>query len=313
MVSAALIFGGLLTLSRFRYLLFHSLIEHACVVVFLAMFLLVWNSRRFLEGRFLLGVGAGSLPVAVMDWVHSMGFYGMPVFGEVERNLATTIWVQSRFIQASSILLAIVRTAKIVRFGSWVAGWSALAVLFLGLDFLGWFPVSYREGTGLTPFKIGMEIFVCAEFLVALVLLRRSKASFDPELLALWTAFLGLAVLSEAMFCLYHDVYGVFNAMGHVLKAASCLCMYRAIIAIGLNRPYALLFREVKLREQALEKTLEGILPICSGCKKIRDDHGGWVPIETYLHSRTQAEFTHGICPDCIERLYPDYRGRPAS
>jgi PAS domain S-box-containing protein len=59
---------------------------------------------------------------------------------------------------------------------------------------------------------------------------------------------------------------------------------------------------------KALEeiKKLKGILPICSSCKKIRDDKGYWQQIEAYIEQHSGAEFTHGICPDCARKLYPD-------
>jgi GAF domain-containing protein len=53
-------------------------------------------------------------------------------------------------------------------------------------------------------------------------------------------------------------------------------------------------------------KTLSGLLPICATCKKVRDDNGYWSQIEAYLRTRSEAEFTHGMCPDCIRRLYPE-------
>lgn len=53
-------------------------------------------------------------------------------------------------------------------------------------------------------------------------------------------------------------------------------------------------------------KTLEGLLPICAACKKVRDDKGYWNRIEDYIHNHTQARFSHGICPDCAQRLYPE-------
>jgi transcriptional regulator with GAF, ATPase, and Fis domain len=53
-------------------------------------------------------------------------------------------------------------------------------------------------------------------------------------------------------------------------------------------------------------KQLSGLLPICASCKKIRDDKGYWNQIETYIRDRSEAEFTHGICPDCFKKLYPD-------
>ena len=52
-------------------------------------------------------------------------------------------------------------------------------------------------------------------------------------------------------------------------------------------------------------KTLSGLLPICSSCKKIRDDKGYWNQIETYIRQRSEAEFTHSICPKCAKMLYP--------
>jgi PAS domain S-box-containing protein len=57
--------------------------------------------------------------------------------------------------------------------------------------------------------------------------------------------------------------------------------------------------------------TLGGLLPICASCKKIRNDHGYWEQVEIYIKNRSNAEFTHGICPDCITRLYPEYAPQP--
>ncbi|MFP3999517.1 MAG: GAF domain-containing protein [Desulfobacterales bacterium] len=59
--------------------------------------------------------------------------------------------------------------------------------------------------------------------------------------------------------------------------------------------------------KKALEnvKQLEGLLPICSSCKKIRDDKGYWKAVESYIQEHSGAEFSHGICPECARRLYP--------
>jgi hypothetical protein len=60
--------------------------------------------------------------------------------------------------------------------------------------------------------------------------------------------------------------------------------------------------------KKALEeiKTLSGFLPICASCKKIRDDKGYWNQIEVYISEHSEAEFSHGICPECAQKLYPD-------
>ncbi len=49
-------------------------------------------------------------------------------------------------------------------------------------------------------------------------------------------------------------------------------------------------------------KTLHGLLPICAWCKRVRDDQGYWKQVETYIHEHTDADFSHGICPDCFEK-----------
>ena len=62
----------------------------------------------------------------------------------------------------------------------------------------------------------------------------------------------------------------------------------------------------VELQEAiAKVRTLSGLLPICSSCKKIRDDKGYWNQIESYISRHSSAEFSHGICPECAQRLYP--------
>jgi DNA-binding NtrC family response regulator len=60
----------------------------------------------------------------------------------------------------------------------------------------------------------------------------------------------------------------------------------------------------------AAVKTLSGLLPICASCKKIRDDKGYWNQIEEYIRRHSKAEFSHGICPDCARKLYPDFFGK---
>ena len=57
----------------------------------------------------------------------------------------------------------------------------------------------------------------------------------------------------------------------------------------------------------ALVKQLSGILPICAQCKKIRDEKGHWIQIETYIRGHSEANFSHGFCPDCQKELYSDF------
>jgi len=65
--------------------------------------------------------------------------------------------------------------------------------------------------------------------------------------------------------------------------------------------------REKLQQATATVKALEGLLPICANCKKIRDDQGSWQHIELYISRRAEVDFTHGICPDCERSLYPEF------
>ncbi len=62
-------------------------------------------------------------------------------------------------------------------------------------------------------------------------------------------------------------------------------------------------------------QTLSGLIPICAGCKKVRDDRGFWDQVESYVAKHSDAKFTHGICPECSRKYYPgiDYPQPPAT
>ncbi len=87
------------------------------------------------------------------------------------------------------------------------------------------------------------------------------------------------------------------------------------IISVTLSAGFTgILFYERKVGEEKLRKafeeikTLQGILPICSSCKKIRNDKGYWEQIESYITKHSGAEFTHGLCEECVEKLYGNYK-----
>ena len=86
--------------------------------------------------------------------------------------------------------------------------------------------------------------------------------------------------------------------------------------ADGRPAKLVVIVRDITVRKQteaALQKavaqlkTLHGLLPICMHCKKIRDDRGHWSPVEEYVRDRTDAEFSHGLCPQCLATKYPDF------
>ncbi len=76
--------------------------------------------------------------------------------------------------------------------------------------------------------------------------------------------------------------------------------------AIQKNRELEESNRELRRANEKIRK-LEGLIPICAKCKKVRDDDGYWRQIEEYISENSDARFSHGFCPDCMKALYPDY------
>lgn len=68
-----------------------------------------------------------------------------------------------------------------------------------------------------------------------------------------------------------------------------------------------MLSRRIRAIEKTVIKKLGTFLPTCSNCRRIREDDGSWTPLEAYIEDRYEAEFTHGVCPECAKELYPEY------
>jgi hypothetical protein len=87
------------------------------------------------------------------------------------------------------------------------------------------------------------------------------------------------------------------------------LLLLTALVVVLFNR-YRLKTRAHRDLQRAMDQihTLRGLLPICSSCKKIRNDEGYWIEVESFVRDHSDAEFTHGICPGCADRLYPEMR-----
>ena len=76
---------------------------------------------------------------------------------------------------------------------------------------------------------------------------------------------------------------------------------------VGLAVQNSLVHSKLKSALEEIE-TLRGILPICASCKKVRNDEGYWEAVDTYLHHHSDLRFTHGLCPECIAKLYPELK-----
>lgn len=239
-----------------NYLLFHALVEFASIAVASAMFAVAWNSRRFSTNGYLTFLGIALLPVAVVDLFHTLSYKGMGVFAVAGANQATQFWIAGRALEAGVLLVAPFFLAR--RVGAWrvlLASLGIAAALSLSIVPLHAFPVAYvDEGprAGLTPFKVGAEYAISLAVAAAIGLLWARRERLAPATFKLVLSALVAKILSELAFTQYVSVYGDFNKLGHLLKAASSYLMFKAVVEGSLRHPYQVLFRDLQQHEKTL-------------------------------------------------------------
>ncbi|MBW1782955.1 MAG: hypothetical protein JRL30_19710 [Deltaproteobacteria bacterium] len=314
-----LILFGLYLTSLYSYLLFHFMAEIFSIVIGCGIFMLAWNSRPFLDNNYLLFIGVAFLFIAGIDMLHTLAYKGMGIFEGYNANLPTQLWMAARYMESLSLLVAPLLFRKRLIISLIFATYLTVTFILLTTIFY-WhiFPDCFFEETGLTPFKKISEYIICFILIGAIALLYQKREEFEPSVFRLLTASIFITIAQELAFTFYVSVYGLSNLVGHFLKIVSFYLIYKAIIVTGLVKPYDLLFRNLKKSEETLReerdtlqkalneiKVLRGILPICASCKKIRDDTGYWNQIESYIRDHSEADFSHGVCPECAKKLYP--------
>lgn len=255
--------------SLYSYLLFHSLVEIVTIAIAFMLFVLVWNTQRFYSNGFLciLGIGYGS--IALIDLLHTLSFPGMKVFaGFVALNLAPQLWLAARFLQAFTILAALLFVNRRTDNRVVVGIYAVLVPAVTAFVFSGHFPTAYIDGR-LTPFKVNSEYAITALLLVSLYLFYRQRARFDVTVFRLVAASILCTVFSEVSFTAYVSMVDSANLIGHLFKLTAFYLVYRAILVTGLQEPYDLIFRDLTqtrdelqeardtLEEQVQERTAE--------------------------------------------------------
>jgi len=425
--------------SSWNYLLFHLLAELFSVVVAAGIFMFAWHSRQVNENKFILLLGLTYPFAGLLDLLHALSFKGMGIMAVSGSNLPTQLWIAARAIQSLALLSATFLAGRRLRPLPLILVFAAISSLLLLSIFSGHFPDCFREGQGLTPFKISMEYVFCILIGISLFSLNRLRDDFSPTVFRLVAWSLVSAIAGELSFTIYTDPYGLSNMVGHLLKLLSFYLVYRAVIFTGLQRPVELLFHRLSQQQESLRRsetalseaqrmahlgnwswdlatgqvlwsqeiysifgldpqehspstewlgyihpgdrgtikaaaemaisegesfdleirllhadgaprharaigrldydslgrpsrlvgvlldihaaklaaverenliselesalanvrTLSGMLPICCSCKKIRDDSGYWRQVEEYISEHSNADFTHGLCPEC--------------
>jgi signal transduction histidine kinase len=246
-ISAVLAAFLVLYLSRrHSYLLFHSIIEIASIAVALVIFMLAWNTRHYLRSGYLEFIGIGYGAIAVVDLLHTLSYKGMSIFPGYDTDLPTQLWIAARYLQALTLLAAIACSERRPNRIALLPAYALAVSVLLWAIFSGRFPSCYREGVGLTPFKIYSEYAIVVMLLVALWSTWRQDTHFHPRVRSLALLSIAFTAGAELSFVQYVSVYGPANLIGHYLKLVAFLFIYRAILVTGIREPFALVFRDLQ-------------------------------------------------------------------
>ncbi|MEI6310280.1 MAG: MASE3 domain-containing protein [bacterium] len=285
---------GLYLTSLYSYLLFHSLAEMVSIAISLAIFLLVWNARSYLENHYLLFLGIGMFFVVIVTIVHTLAYKGMGVFIGFDSNLPTSLWIISRYMLALTFFFALGFVYRKLQ-PVWVFLGYAVATTILLLAVFVWpvFPVCYVEGSGLTAFKVISEYVISALFLLSLAGLWWRRKEFPSTTVRLLAGALLVSVLSELAFTLYVGVYSIFNLLGHLLLVFSCVLIYQAVVVTGMRAPYALLYRNLTRSEEQYRSLFDNMLEGVSYCRLVLE--GGQAQDWVYLQVNRAFERLTGL------------------
>ena len=251
---------GLYICSLYSYLLFHSLIEITTIAIGFTLFILIWNSRRFLSNHFLSILGIGYAFIALIDLLHTLAYKGMNVFPGFGANLPTQLWIAARSLQAVTLCVAALFVERRTEYRAVLCGYAVTVSIVVAMVFSGNFPDCYIEGKGLTTFKIWSEYVITAILLTSIYLFYRKRESINDRVYFLTVSSIAFTAISELSFTSYLSVYGFANLAGHFFKLAAFYLIYRAILVTGLREPFDLIFRDLKQAEEKLltaQDTLE--------------------------------------------------------
>ncbi|WP_417909121.1 sensor histidine kinase [Candidatus Electronema sp. PJ] len=250
-------FIGLFLISRYNYLLFHSLTEIYSIVVLWGIFFVTWNARHLFRNSYLCVLGVACLFIGFLTLLHMLAYKGMGVFPGYTSNLPTQLWISSRIIQVLAFLaaaLCLFQPQLEISALLPASIWGLLTLLCTVLIFSDRFPDCFVEGRGLTLFKKTVEIATVLLLVLAALLTWSKREQMDSGVLRLLFAALVLTMISGLMFIFYKRVGGIANMLGHLFNLGSTYFVFRAFIRTGITAPQRLLFFELNRRQQELKR-----------------------------------------------------------
>jgi len=259
-IEFSILFLGLVLVyltSLYDYLLFHSIAELFSITIAGGVFFVGWNSRKYMKSSFFLILGISSLFIGIIDLAHTLAYPGMVIFVGSDTNLAASLWIAARYLQAGSCLVASFLIKRSIKIIYPIIFYLTVTPIIITLIFSNLFPVCFIEGSGLTPFKIISEYVIDTILFACIVIIIKNRTELDKKVFFLILSSIIATILAELAFTFYFHAYGLPNLVGHLLKIVAFYFLYKSIIQIGIEEPFDLLFRKIKRSELELKNIIK--------------------------------------------------------
>jgi PAS domain S-box-containing protein len=282
-VRAALL-GAALVLSQVNFQLFHILIELFSIGIMWAICILVWNTRDIIGNQAVLFLGLACFFIGLIDTFHTISYLNAGALTGPELNLAAQLWTAGRYLQAFAFLSAPLLLNRQIIPWRIIITLTCTTALLTGAVFSGMFPDCYLQDGSTTTFNDASELAIGAVLAVAMYQFHKRRQHFEPVIVRYILLSLAAALCAELFFTSYLS-NEFTNVAGHVLKIMALWFLYKALIRGAIKNPFAMIFREIKSREQylqtILQTTSDGFWVVDTG-RVLRDVNGAYCRMSGY-------------------------------
>lgn len=250
----------LIVISRYNYLLFHTLAELFAIIVGVLMFVVAFYTHSFSRENFLIYLGVGYFWIAILDLIHTLLYKGMSIYSSDVLDHFVQFWIANRYIESLLLLTAPIFLLRKVSISWTFIGYGVIALLTYIIIMNNHFPTTFIEGEGLTDFKIFSEYIISFILLMALVNLWFHRNFLKPGLFPFLSTAIVLTIFAELAFTSFISVYGPANLIGHLFKLFSFWLIFYSIVRLSLQEPY-----EKLVESETRFRNLFKVMPIALG------------------------------------------------
>jgi len=282
---------GLYVLTLYNYVLFHSLAETFATIILGGIFFITWGTRKISQNSYLVNMGIGFLFVGLMNLVHIFHYNEMAIHCTCS---FISQWIAMQYLLSLVIVISPLIKHTTIKIRFLLTLTYTIIVLLELLSIYHWdiFPSTYNfELKALTPFKIYSEYIIILVLLFSLIPLYHLKEKFDASVFQLLVLATIVMAASEYSFTLYSLPTDLYFTIGHLLKIITFYLFYKAFIHVGLEKPYDVIFKNLRDKELALQDSMKNLSGIVEEKTAILQRTNEKLKKEVEQHARSEKKF----------------------